>query len=42
MNTKRYHVVVAMKPWVFDDTFSQCKGTGTLETGTIKAKDGEM
>ena len=21
MNGKRYHVVVAMKPWVFDDDF---------------------
>ena len=43
MNYKRYHVVVAMKPWVFDDAFP-CKPdkNSILELVLDKLKDGEL
>ena len=43
MNCKRYHVVVAMKPWVFDDVFSKKPDKNSiLEIVLDKLKDGEM
>ena len=43
MNCKSYHVVVAMKPWVFDDTFPRKPDKDSiLELVLDKLKDGEL
>ena len=43
MNCKRYHVVVAMKPWVFDDAFSRKPDKNSiLQFLLFKLKDGEL
>jgi len=43
MNCKRYHVVVAMKPWVFDDDFPEDPDKNwILEILLRKLKDGEL
>ena len=40
---ERYHVVVAMKPWVFDDAFSRKPDKDSiLELVLGKLKDGEL
>ena len=43
MNSERYHVVVAMKPWVFDDAFAKKPDKNSiLELILDKLKDGEL
>ena len=43
MNCKRYHVVVAMKPLVFDDAFAKKPDKNSiLELILDKLKDGEL
>ena len=43
MNCKRYHVVVAMKPLVFDDAFAKKPDKNSiLELVLGKLKDGEL
>ena len=43
MNCKRYHVVVAMKPLVFDDDFPRKPDKNSiLEIVLDKLKDGEL
>ena len=43
MNCKRYHVVVAMKPLVFDDDFSKKPDKNKiLELVRGKMQDGEL
>ena len=43
MNGKRYHVVVAMKPLVFDDIFPRKPDKNSiLELVLDKLKDGEL
>jgi len=43
MNCKRYHVVVAMKPLVFDDAFAKKPDKNSiLELVLDKLKDGEL
>ena len=43
MNCKSYHVVVAMKPWVFDDDFPKKPNKDfILEIVLDKLKDGEL
>ena len=43
MNGKRYHVVVAMKPLVFDDAFPKKPDKNSiLELVLDKLKDGEL
>ena len=42
-NLERYHVVVAMKPWVFDDDFPEKPDKNSiLEFLLEKLKDGEL
>jgi len=43
MNCKRYHVVVAMKPLVFDDDFSRKPDKNSILQFLLdKLKDGEL
>ena len=43
MNTKRYHVVVAMKPLVFDDAFPKKPDKDAIiEIVLDKLKDGKL
>ena len=43
MNCKRYHVVVAMKPLVFDDNFARKPDKDDIiEIVLDKLKDGEL
>ena len=43
MNCKRYHVVVAMKPWVFDDDFARKPDKNSILQFLLdKLKDGEL
>ena len=43
MNCKRYHVVVAMKPWVFDDDFARKPDKNSILQFLLdKLKDGDL